>query len=423
MKTRIKEVNDLHRVIDIEVPPQQINKELKQIYQQLGKRAKLPGFRAGRVPEDLLGKYYKEEVEDELLRRLIPETTQKFIREGNLSPLTLPEVSNVQLEKDRLKFRISFDIRPQINLKRYKGIKTKSKNIKVTTEDIQKVLHKLQDDNAQMVNVEEEKVKEGDYIICDFRCSINGKIIEKKEKTWLHISDNLKLPELKKSLLGTKREDEINIEATLGKEVYGREFEGKRANFRIKIHEIKYKKLSIINDEFAKSLGPFSNLSELKEKIKEELDKNNKISIKHDTQSQIISFLLNSCSFPLSNSLVNAEKEAMVQSIQRRLSHQGYNDTETKEQVNKLEETVSEEAKNKVKLWFILDYIAEQEGIKISQGEIDDQIQSIAAQTKQTPEDLRKRIKSERLEERICLELKQTKVLEFLLNEADIVET
>lgn len=421
MKDRIKEVDALHRVVDIEIPPQQINKELKQIYQQLGKRAKLPGFRAGRVPEDLLGKYYKEEVEDELLRRLIPETTQKFISEKKLSPLTMPEVSNVQLERDSLKFTISFDIKPQIDLRRYKGIKIKSKNIEVITEDIQKVLHKLQDDNAQMVNAEEEKVKEGDYIICDFRCSINGKIIEKKEKIWLHISDDLKLPELKKSLLGTKREDEINIEATLDKEVYGREFEGERANFRIKIHEIKYKKLPTINDEFAKSLGPFSNLSELKEKIKEELDKNNKIRIKHDTQSQIINFLLNSCSFPLSNSLVNAEKEAMVQSVQRRLSHQGYNDAETKEQVNKLDKALSGEAKDKVKLWFILDYIAEQEGIKISQEEIDDQIKSISAQTKQVPENLKKRDK--RLEKRIYLELKQTKVLEFLLREANMAQT
>ncbi len=349
MKSSIKKLKNCKKIVEVKLSSDKVKLELDKVYDSIARHAKVPGFRVGKVPKDLLEKHYKKTAEEELMKRIIPQTYRKILEEHKLDPIGYPDITDVKLDlKEGLSYKASIESRPEFSLKNYKGLKLKKKKTEVKEEDVQKNLESLREMNAQKTPKKDS---------------------EEKEKV---------LPKL--------------------------------------------------DDEFAKDLG-FENLEKLKVAVKDNLGQRLQRDMEADLEVQLINQLIEGLNFEIPESLVNAEKNRLTKEANMRIAYMEalqkneksdkkfkLSDKDKKE----LEEDSLKQAIRQVRAFFILDKIAQAEKIQIKEEEFEKHIEDIATQYKKTKEEIRKELSKNHMLDEIALNLRNKKVIDFLLKEAKI---
>ena len=419
MKINIEDQKDAQKLIKVEVEAQRVDAALEDIYNGIQKTANIPGYRPGKAPRDMVKTHYNKAANEEVLNRLIWDCYREAITEKDINPVGYPVIVDVDFNEGKpLNFSVKVETRPAFKLKVYKGIKVKEKLYEASDEDVDNALKQMQESMAEYKNIKARPIAKGDYIVCDYECFSEGKQVDKKDKLWLYISDKLQPKELLALLLGAELGTTKETEVSYPKDYEYKELAGQSRLYKVTPKEIKEKILPEINDELAKSTGHFNDMSELKADLKKNILSQKKLESARDVENQIYKILLESHAFDVPASLVENQALRLVQETKQRLAQQGYKKEDLDTQDDKLKESVKGRALDNVRLFFIMQSIAQQEKIEVVESDIDKRVAEIASHTKEDQVKVRQRLKENNLLDSLKEQALHDKVAEFLIAQA-----
>jgi len=423
-KPQLKKLDNCKRKIDIIVPAQKAAQELEEVYAAIAKTAQIPGFRVGKVPRDILEKHYGASAKEEALRRLIPEAYRQSVEELGIIPLTMPEISDVKMELGQtLSYSATVDVKPEVKLKSYKGLKIKKTVKEVKPEEVSQVLETLRERGSEFVDVQGRGVAMGDYVICDLEAVCEGKTIEKRQKAWIFMDEKFTIPGFCQGLIGAMSEEKKKIETSFPQEYPEKQYAGKPVVFDVLVSLIKEKKLPALDDEFAKDLGAYQNMDELKKEIEKDIKARHERETKLEMENQILEQILKAHIFDLPETIVEAQKKRIVEDYKHDLKHKGVSEDAMKSKEADILKSAAEKADRDVKVYFILEKIAETENIKIKPEELDERVGKIADYSKKTPEDIKKYLEEKDMLDDLIVEMREDKVMDFLIENSKIEES
>ena len=421
MKAKLTDQKGCKRFIGVEIPKEEVEDKFKEVFTGISKVAEIPGFRKGKAPRDIIEKKYGAKAAEEVLKDLVASSYEEAVKQLKIIPVEYPKVSDVKLDRNKpLTYTAEVDVRPDIKLKKYKGLKVNKNETKVEDADVEKALSNLKELHAKFTAADERSVSDGDYIVCDLVCRSGEKEIFKKESMWLLVNKEGTIKELHESLLGMKKDEEKEIRAELPQDYPGKELAGKEAVYKIKIKYVKEKKLPALDDEFAKDLGK-SSVQELKEAVKKDLIKRAEIAINEDIRGQILEQLLKNSSFEVPEAMAGSQLESLINDAKDRMLSQGVQEKEINANIDTVREKMKPRAVNQVKLFFLLDEIARLENIKVDPQEVDRALEIMAGQMKKDKKKLLEEYEKTNLLQQVIGQVREEKIMEFLLKEAEVI--
>lgn len=378
MKYQLEKQGDVIYRLTIEGEPEEVKREVETVCREIGKRAKVPGFRPGKAPASVIKKFYEDDIKGALLRSYIPVKLAEVVDKENLKLISDPAVESYDLDlnNNELKVVLLLEVKPEIDLKLedYKGIKVKRVKRELSEKDVEKVIEGLRNQAATWEEVDRE-VKEGDLVDIEYETQVEGDENVHKGSVSVILGQNQLWPEVEKEVLGKKAGEEGEVEFTAPEdEKYG-EAKGKKVKVKFKVKSVKEKKLPEVDDEFAKRFG-FENLEDMKKKIMEDLETAETIREQEEVEDQIVEELLKKVSVPVPPSMLDLEIRAQAQNQINRLAQIGVNVQQLNPEA--IVEMVRPAAEKTVRVKLLLEKVAELEGIEVTDEDLDKEIQKLA---------------------------------------------
>ncbi len=423
MKSKIKAIEECASLLEIEVAPETIDKAFEEVYGEIGKNANIPGFRVGKAPIELVKKHYAKNAKEEVLKHLIPDAYRSAVEEHKLRPISMPEISDVNFDNEKkLSFKAKVTTRPSFKLKNYKGIKVEKKKVKVTETEVDKMLQNLRELNAKYSSVEDRPARMGDYVVSDMDCTVDGKSAHKKrENLWLLLEKESLIPELSEKMVGMSKGDERDIDVTLPEKYPDKNLAGKLARYHIKAKEIKMRELPELNDEFAKVVGR-PNMEDLKKEISRELENHAKSSAEVEAENRLLNKLIDDNSFAVPSDFTARQLDFMVEDAKRHLTEKGFKKEDLDGKDGEFKERFKNEAVRKVRLLFILDEIASNEKIDVTDEDLKNAYKAISAQSGKAEEEVKTYYEKEDLVDNLKDKLREGKAIQLLMKNAEMTE-
>ncbi|MBM4124779.1 MAG: trigger factor [Nitrospira sp.] len=411
MKLEVTELGPIKRALKIEVPEDEVKKHFVQAYAQLNKQVQIPGFRPGKAPQALLEKKYAKTVEEDVVRRLIPDYYERAVRQAGIVPVLveMPPLERAKIKKDAaFSFTATVEIKPKIELRDYKPpspMSLKPDKRTVTDEQVDKTLEVLRERQAELHAAPAgTTLNEGDYAVVDVEGFLDLAPLEgAKQDGQLHQVGS-KAPilgiEVDEQLLGKKEGDRVEISQPYPASHPDQRLAGKTVVFRVTVKAVKQRKLPSLDDEFAKDCGPYTSLAELKDKLRAEMEKALKKDIEDTHKDFILKRLVDTHHFEVPETLIEREVTAMVRQAMQQRQRQRARTGESQdpvlrqEEVRALREESLPEATRRVKVGLILEAIAEKEGLTVGEEDVKAECERLATDLRMAPEELRRLIES-----------------------------
>lgn len=398
MKVAVEEISSVKKSLKIEVPEEVVTKELESAYTDLNQRVRIPGFRPGKAPRSLLEQRYRSSVEEDVIRKLVPDYYKRAIQETGLRPVELPAIEKVELKKNApLLFTAMVEITPPISLGTYTGLKVQRPKMEVTNIEVDKALEALQEQHAQLVACpEDHRIAEKDFVVLDFQGSMDGRPLEggSRQNHLVQVGSDTMIPGFEEQLIHHQRGERIKVQTTFPKDYPKADLAGRAVEFDVTIREVKQKVLPGLDDEFAKDVGKFASLDQLREKVRDDLTARARLEQDRAVRTALLKQLSGAHPFEVPSSLVEQEVQESLARLQQRLP-KGV----TLEQANIDPQAVRKEieppAREKVKGRLILMAIAEREQLTVTKEEIDAALLRTAQELKLSSEDVRRLIVSQ----------------------------
>ena len=400
---------------------------MKTVYKKNIKYFSVPGFRKGKVPMNIVEKFYGSSIfYEDTFNEIVPEIYDNAIKEEKIDVVSHPEIDIIQMEKGKdLIFTAVVQTKPEVKLGKYKGISLEKTKYEVSDKDIETELNTMADRNSRMVNVENRPAKLDDTVVIDFCGSVDGVEFEggKAENHELKLGSNTFIPGFEDQVVGMKIDEEKDINVTFPEEYFSKDLAGKDAVFKVKVHEIKEKELPKIDDEFAKDVSEFDTLKELKADIKAKKEEQNANRQKAELQEKAVRAVAEISEVDIPSGMVEMEVENMVRDMDNRLSYQGMKFEQYLKMIGKSIEDYKKEseepAKESVKMRLVIEAVANDAKIKVTEKEIKDKIKELATAYGRKEEDL---LENEDLKTNIEESIKSEKAIDYIIENADVKE-
>lgn len=415
--------------IEIEVGSVEFENYVNKAYMKSRGKFNIQGFRKGKAPRKLIETNYGEEIFfDDAFNELFPKVYDEAIKELNLTPVSRPDVDVLEIGKGiDLKFIAEVDLKPEVEITKYKKIKVKKPKVKVSKEDLDKELEKMVQMNARLVAIEDRPVQEGDIVIIDYKGSIDGVEFEggSASNKQLTIGSEEFIPGFEEQLIGSKIGDDAKVNVTFPEDYHDEKLKGAEAIFEVKIHEIKVKEVPALDDEFAIDTSEFETLKELKDSVEKHLEEQNEQNAENEIKNNIIDLVVDKAKVDIPNSMIDSEIEYMVKDMEYQLSYSGIKMDQylsiTNTTIEDLKEKSKEDAIKRVKMQLVIEKIGELEEIQVSDEEAKEEVAEIAKNQNSTVEEIDK-IYSKDNYKYLKDSLKTRKTIDFLVKNANIVD-
>lgn len=418
MKCHMKTMEGCARLLEIKADEKEMEGAQAKVLRDFERVARIPGFRVGKAPRELVERHYEKEARQELVKRFIPELYDRALKELHLEVVGLPEISEVHVEGLSLSFKAKVETKPEIPLRKYKGLKVQRKKIAVTPEEIRNNLRAIQEERAELVP-KEGTVEENDYVVCDLEGRRDGKVTENRKNILIPVLlKGEKHPEFMQALLGAKggeaREAEVTLESPGGVI--------QKVHYHIQIHEVKKKTLPEITDELAKAVSSFQTVRELEEAISKELLTRKEQQRQQALEKDLLDQLQRSCPFDLPRVLIEGETRRVAEEEHLRFKLLGLPDPEIEKKISQENEVLLQEAQRRVRNALILEKIAEIEKIEVGSEEINAKIRTLGDRLRRDEKQKERDLASESLRRRMGGEILFEKALAVVVENAQIQE-
>ncbi|HLQ94991.1 MAG TPA: trigger factor [Pseudogracilibacillus sp.] len=372
--------------LTITVSPDQFDQALDQAFKKVVKEVSLPGFRKGKIPRQIFEQRFGvESLYQDAVDIVLPEAYSEAVEQTGIFPVDQPQVDVEEIEKGKeLVFKCEVVVKPEVKLGEYKGLEVEDETANVTDEDLEEELKKLQENQAELVLKEEGQVENGDTVVMDFEGFIDGEAFEggSAENHTLEIGSGQFIPGFEEELIG-KEAGETEVTVTFPEEYQVAELAGKEATFKVTIHEIKEKEVPELDDEFAKDVDEeVDSLDELKTKKRDELLKQKEQDIDNQKRETLVGKVTENAEVEIPQAMVTSETDQMLKEFDQRLQMQGMDlntyfqfSGQTEEQ---LKEQMQEDAHSRVKTNLTLETIVDEEGLEVTEEDIDAEVQKMA---------------------------------------------
>ncbi|HUA15790.1 MAG TPA: trigger factor [Verrucomicrobiae bacterium] len=412
------------REISVEIPAAEVERETETIVQKYQKMARLPGFRRGHVPASIIRQRFKEDLKSDVVEALVPKYFQKEAQKLGMIPVSQPRVTDLHVhEGEPLRFKASFEIMPEIKVEGYKELRAEHPEIEVKDEEVEEAVANVREQHATFASVEGRSLGDGDFA----QASMDGRPKDADDKTQpVHMDEVLieiggknTVPEFSEHLRGANAGDERQFEVSYPEDANDKRLAGKTFVYTVKIHAIKQKNLPELNDDFAKELGEFSSLDQVRKQIRENMLAERRHSAEHAAKDKLVAELVKRNDFEVPESLIDRQIDLRLERGLRALAAQGMKMEDMKKMdLPRLRAGQRDQAVQDVKSSLLLDRIAELEGISVGEDELDHEIDALAQQTKQGSDAVRARLTQDGGLARIRNRIRSEKTLDFLYHQS-----
>ncbi|WP_082233680.1 trigger factor [Halobacillus massiliensis] len=374
--------------LTVEVPAEDFNKALDEAFKKVSKQVQVPGFRKGKVPRKLFEQRFGvESLYQDAIDIVLPKAYSDAVEETGIEPVDRPEIDVQQIEKGQpLVFTADVIVKPEVKLGEYKGLTYEEVDTEVTDEDVENELKQQQERQAELVVKEEGAVEEGDTVVMDFEGFVDGEAFEggQAENYSLEIGSGSFIPGFEEQLVGKQSGEEADVEVTFPEEYHAEDLAGKKAVFKVKIHEIKGKELPELDDEFAKDVDEeVESLEELKKKTRERLEEQKKTDAENQKRDTLVQKASENAEVEIPQAMVDTELDRMVSEFEQRLQMQGMTKDMyfqfTGQDEDALREQMGEDAGKRVKTNLTLEAIAQAENVEAAEEDVNAELENMAS--------------------------------------------
>ena len=423
-----KNKKDTKREVSVEIPAAEVARETEQQIQRYQKSARLPGFRAGHVPASIIRQRFGEGLKNDVAEALIPKYFRREAEKQGLIPVSQPRVTDLHIhDGEPLTFKASFEVLPEIQVEGYKDLRADKPEITVSDEDVEQALTSVREQHATYATVEGRALAEGDFA----QASMDGKpkdgqdVADAKANP-VHMDDVLieiggknTVPEFSQNLTGASAGDERTFDVSYPDDISDKRLAGKTFVYTVKVNGIKQKSLPELNDDFAKELGEFTSLDLVRKQIRENMEAEKRRTAEQEAKDKLVAELVKRNDFEVPESLVDRQIDLRLERGLRALAAQGMKMEDLKKMdLPRLRAGQRDQAVQDVKSSLLLERIADLEKIEVGDEEVNREVESLAQQSKQSPETVRARLTQDGGLDRIRIRIRSEKTLNFLYHQS-----
>jgi trigger factor len=415
---------DCTRELVLDVPAEEVSKAYQGVTGSFRKYAKIPGFRAGKVPETVIRRRYAEEIRKEVIDKLLPLRFNKAVSEMGIRPVGQPQVTELTVEDGQpLHVKAIFEYIPDFSIDGYQDVTVEKPSAEVTGEEFDREMTELRESRATMEPVEEDRaLANGDWAQISYKGQIEGTAEGEPEAeplagedTLLEIGGKNTVEAFSNALLGSKPGQELKAEVTYPADYPEAKLAGKTVAYEIQMKAIKRRVVPELNDDFAKELGEYENLAELENRVREHMANRKRRSVESETRNKLYEALAERFSFAVPESLVQDQIDTRLERGLRALAAQGMQTEQMRKlDFGRLRTAQRDGAIAEVKTSILLDRIAEAENLSVSDEDVDREVEMGALQSRENVETLRARLTQEGGLARIREQLRREKTANLL---------
>ncbi|SEU17968.1 trigger factor [Paenibacillus sp. NFR01] len=397
MKATWEKIEKNLGVLEVEVEAERVAAALDKAFNKVVKKANVPGFRKGKVPRVIFeSRFGVESLYQDAIDILLPEAYGEAVEQTDIFPVDRPEVDIEQFAKGQaFIFKAKVTVKPEVKLGQYKGLEVPVQKAEVTEDELNAELKRLQERHAELAVIEEEAAANGDIAVIDFEGFVDGEAFEggKGERHSLELGSNSFIPGFEEQVVGMATGDFKDVEVTFPEAYHAENLAGKAAVFKVKLHEIKRKQLPELDDEFAKDVSEFDTLEEYKADLKAQLESRKQNELKGLRENAVVDQAAANAEVEIPEAMINSEIQNMVRDFDNRLRQQGMNmdmflsfSGQTRED---LEGQMKGDAEKRVRNNLVLEVIAKEENIEVSEEEVNEELASMAEAYKRSAEEIK----------------------------------
>ncbi len=377
LKTEQQE--DKRMYLEIEVDADVFKDSMMKSYRKNVKGIAIPGFRKGKVPKNIIEKFYGEAVfYDDAINFCCPDAYEEAVKETGIDPVEMPKIDIVSIkEGDPFVFSATVTVRPEVTLGQYKGIEAEKPAVVVSDEEINDEIAKMRDNAASIETREEGCPEKGDTVVLDFDGSVDGVPFEggKAEGFRLELGSGQFIPGFEDQLIGQEIGKEIDVNVTFPEDYHTAELVGKAAVFKCKMHSFEHKILPALDDEFAKDVSEFDTLEELRKNTSEILFHAKEHEAGHKFEDNVVNAVVEGASVEVPQCMIDQQVERQIQDMSYRMQNQGLTIENymayTGLTMDNIREQMKESARNNVLRSLVIEAVAKAEGIEATDEDVE----------------------------------------------------
>ena len=410
------------REIAVEIPAQEVARQTEALIQKYQKMARLPGFRRGHVPPSIIRQRFSEEIKTDVVESLVPKYFRQETERLGMHPISQPRVTDLHVhEGEPLRFKAAFEVLPEVKVEGYKDLRAEHPEITVTDADVEQALADLREQQAEFHPVEGKALAAGDFA----QVSLDG-TPQSGEGQPVHMDEVLveiggknTMPEFTENLTGTNVGDERTFDVKYPDDAQDTRLAGKTFSYTVKVQAIKQKSLPELNEEFAKKLGEFATVDDVRNRIREQMQSERTHQAEHEAKDKLVAELVRRNDFEVPESLIEHQIDIRLERGLRALAAQGLTAEQMKKMdLNRLRAGQRDQAIQDLKASLLLERVADEESIQVSDEEMDREVESLARQTKQTVEAVRARLTKDGGLDRIRNRIRNEKTIDLLYRQS-----
>lgn len=422
MKVQVEELSPIEKKLSIEVESARVAEELNRAYSRLGQQVKLPGFRQGKVPRRILEQRFKDQVEDEVIQRVVQTAYLDAVREHNVEVVASPQVTNAGLKANApFSFEARVEVKPKVEAKDYAELPLTKSDATVTDEQINEQLDRMRQSLGRLEPVtDRDSAASGDYATVDFDATVDGNPFpgSKAEGITVQVQPGELVESKIAALEGVKVGESKDIDYAFPAEYRVEEVRGKTGRFHVTLKAIQKEISPELNDEFAKETGIAQSLDELRTKVRTDMERARRSQVDNDEREAVVKLLVERNTFEVPRAMVERAMDSMLRGALQQLQRSGVDPSRLNLDFNRLREEMREKAVQEVKGTLLLEAIALKEGIQATDADVEARIEQLATNAGQPVAAVQKYFKGPDERLGLSLRLREEKTIEFLKGRA-----
>ena len=425
MSVQVEKLEKNMAKLTIEVSSEEFEKAIAKAYKKNKNKISMPGFRKGKAPRAMIEKMYGKGVfYEDAANSIIPDAYADAAKESELEIVAQPEIDVTQIESGKpFIFTATVALKPEVTLGEYKGIEVEKKEVEVTDEEVDTEINRVRESNARMIDIDDRAAQDGDTVVIDFDGYVDGKQFEggKAEDYSLVLGSHSFIDNFEEQLEGKNIGEDVTVNVTFPENYQAEELQGKPAEFKVKIKEIKVKELPELDDDFAQDVSNFDTIAEYKEDLKKKLAENKEEALKREREETVIGKIIENAQMDIPEQMVEAQTRQMTQEFAQRLSSQGLSIDQymqfTGLTPQKMIEELKPQALKRIQSRLVLEAVVAAENIETSEDELNKEIENMASMYQMEVDKL-KEVIGEEEKKQIGLDLAVQKAVEMVTEAA-----
>jgi trigger factor len=425
MKVTVEELSPSKRALRIELPPDRVATQVDATFREWGRKLQLPGFRPGRVPQEIIRRRFRDAVHEEVVRELIPESYREALAQTALDPISQPTVEDIHfVDGEPLTYKAVVEIKPAITVADYRSIAVEREKIEVTDQEVDRALEYLREDAAEYVPMEGWPALRDDLVILDHEGTIHGKPFKggSGKNLTVALGHEGYLPGFTDQLLEVQKGDSKQFSLEFPADFPRKELAGRQVDFRVTVKEVKKRRVPELNDEFAKTVGDVETVVALKDKLREQLSQRKTRAQEAEVRRRVLEKLAAQHEVDVPGAWVEREAAAVLDEFLMTMRATGKRVEGFPDTPEGVRAKAEEIARRRVKESLLLEAVARQEGVTVTDAEVEAEIAALAAATRQEPDAVRRALEDPVRRAGLTGRILERKALDFLVQHAAITE-